>query len=168
MLQSFVATIALATASQELTEARPADPNDIRVVVAYADAQIASAVGWNTQLADGSLGASVYTVFRRGTRETNWTTPAYTIDRIDFRCDERAFRIGVSRLYRANADPLVSPVDNDGPFRPVVDDILRARQIEVVCGTDRRPVYQDYFYFMRAYGLRDGRAPRSEPGPMVR
>jgi hypothetical protein len=167
MLRSLFATIVSATVMQDLSETRPSGPNDTRVVVAYTDGQIASAVGWNTRLADGSLAASTYTVFRHGTRETNWTTPAYTIDRIDFRCDERTFRVGGTRLFRGNADPLVSPGNNDGPFKPVDGDILRERQFAVVCGTDSRPVYPTFFYFMEAYGLGDGRAPRSEPGPMV-
>lgn len=167
MLRSFFTIVVSMTASQDLTETRPSGPNDNRVMVAYADAHVASAVGWSTRLRDGSLGAETYTVFRHGTRETGWTTPAYTIERIDFWCDERAFRIGRTHLFRGNADPPVSPVENDGPFRSVEGDRLRERQFVVVCGTDSLPVYPTYFYFMEAYGLGDGRAPRSQPGPMV-
>ncbi|WP_156459658.1 hypothetical protein [Brevundimonas sp. Root1279] len=167
MLQPLLAFIAAMGASQEQSTLRPSGANDNRVMVAYADAQVASAVGWSTRLPDGSLGVSTYTVFRRGTRETNWTTPAYNIDRIDFRCDERTFRVGGTRLFRANADPLVSPVNNDGPFKPIEGDVLRERQFEAVCGTASLITYPTYFYFMEAYGLGDGRSARVEPGPMV-
>jgi hypothetical protein len=153
--------------SQHMSETRPSGPNDAEVVAVYADAQRASAVGWTTRLTDESIGASVYTVFRHGTRETGWTTPAYSIDRIDFRCEERAFRVGGTRLFRGNADPLASLANNDGNFSSIDGDILRERQFAAVCGTAPRPVYPTYFYFMEAYGLGDGRRPRSPAGPMI-
>lgn len=164
---SLLFAILLANASQDLSASRPSDSRDVRVLVVFADENMASAIGWSIALPDGSYRTSVYTVFSTGTRETDWTTPAYSTESVDFRCEDRTYRVGVSRLYRGNADPLVSIMDSDAEFKSITDDSLRERQLLAVCRTDPLPAYPSFMYFMEAYGLGDGRAPRSPPGPIM-
>lgn len=100
--------------------------------------------------------AMSYTVYRRGTAETGWTTPAYRFEYLAFRCEERSYRVRRSTLHSGVADPQGLPNSDDGPYSPVELEPRRARQLEVVCNPEAArdlPRFSDYFRFMDAYGL---------------
>ena len=154
---------------QEMTTDRPqCCGSDNRVIVVSADEKVAVALGRGLTLDDGSIRFFTYTVFRRGVAASNWTTPAYIEGSIDVRCEERTARVGFSRLYRGNGDPIVSgPTGNEHPFTPISEPTIQ-RPFDVACGDDPRVSYEQPFVFMEAYGLNDGRHPRVGAGPMVR
>ncbi len=157
--------IALSLIPQEMTSARPGDMFDHRVVVAFADEDVASAVDWWVDRPDGIRLAWVYTVHRGGTPDTNWTTPAYNWDAAQFDCEARGIRTSIWRLYRSNGDPLVRNYGPEEPFEDVDTDPRKLALWSAACTNDVRPVYRDWFHFMEAYGLNDGREPRVPPGP---
>jgi hypothetical protein len=100
--------------------------------------------------------AQSYTVYRRGTAETRWTTPAYRLEFLAFRCEDRSYRVRRSILMSGVADPIGLPNSDEGPYVSVELEPRRARQLDVVCNpaTARDlPRFQDYFRFMDAYGL---------------
>jgi hypothetical protein len=158
-------TIALVAGLQEMTSERSGDVSDTRVVVAFADEDTTSAVDWVVDRPDGIRLAWVYTVHRIGTPETNWTTPAYNLDAVDFDCEGRGIRLSMSRLYRTNGDPLVRDYRREGTFEDIDGDPRKVALWSAACTHDVRPVYRDWFHFMEAYGLYDGREPRVPPGP---
>jgi len=133
-------------------------------VVTHADGREATAVGvGDAFVPDGEdfTFALAYTVYRRGTSETRWTTPAYRLEFLAFRCADRTYRVRRSILYSGVADPLSTPNTDDDPYRSVARDPRRARQLEAVCapsGAADLPRFEDYFRFMDAYGV-DTRGP---------
>ena len=151
---------------QLLTGVRATYPNN-EVLVAYADHEVASAVGAFNRLPIGSLRLHVYTVYRNGTPLSDGRTPAYSDEVIDFDCQSRTFRLLQSSFLRPNADTIETWKSAPLPVS-VAGDAMRERQLNTVCGTEARVQYGNYFLFMEAYGLNDGREPRSLPGPMVR
>lgn len=154
-------------AAQELSSQRP-DFGDNAVVVAYADEEVATAVGGILDLTSGGKRTHAYTVYRKGTAESEWSTPAYSIGVVDFDCSGRAARQFTTSFYRGNGDPILTG-DETPEFAPITDeDPLLLGRFHAVCSSDERPVYGDFFLFMDAYGLNDGRAMRNPPGPMVR
>lgn len=159
-------TIALVAGLQEMTSERPGDVSDTRVVVAFADEDTASAVDWVVDRPDGIRLTWVYTVHRNGTPETNWATPAYNWNAVDFDCEGRGIRLSMSRLYRTNGDPLVRDYGREGPFEDIDGDPRKVALWSAACTNDVRPVYRDWFMFMEAYGLNDGREPRVPTGPL--
>lgn len=136
------------------------------MVVAYADQDMATAVGSPLALSNGSLRLHVYTVYRNGVSLSGGRTPAYSDEWIDFDCRAKSFRLFQSSFYRPNADTIETRNDQ-ATFVSVDGELLRERQLETICGTAERPQYGDYLLFMEAYGLNDGRTPRSAPGPRV-
>jgi hypothetical protein len=158
--------LALVFSGQALTSERPVN-DEPAVVVAYADNEKATAVGAAFRLDDGRLRAWAYTVFRNGSALSAGRTPAYSEEWIDFDCRNKSVRLHHGRFYRPNADPL-RPKPIPEMYEPVEGNVLREHQLDVACGTAERPQYPDYFRFMEAYGLNDGRTPRSPPGPPIR
>ena len=157
-------TLFLSLSAQIPTSERPIFPAR-DVIVAYADNERATAVGSALRLADGRLRLHVYTVYRHGVALSGGRTPAYSDEWIDFDCSAQTLRVFRSSFYRPNADT-IEATNTQAPF--VSDgDLLRQHQLATVCGTSERPRYSDYFLFMEAYGLNDGRMPRSRPGPNV-
>lgn len=140
----------------------PAHP----VLVAYADSEKATAVGAALPLEDGGLRLHVFTVYRHGTSLSAGRTPAYLDEWLDFDCTAKAVRVFQSSFYRPNADTIES-LKPQAAFVSVEGDSLREHQLDAACGTAERPQYPNYFLFMEAYGLNDGRTPRSSPGPTV-
>lgn len=151
--------------TQVLTGERAVFPSN-EVVVAYADRETATAVGSPLTLPDGKLRLHVYTVYRNGVPLSDGRSPAYSDEWLDFDCHAKSFRLFRSSFYRPN-DDTVEMRNVEAPFVSVEGEFLRERQLETACGTAERPTYGNYFLFMEAYGLRDGRPPRSEPGPLV-
>lgn len=137
------------------------------VLVAYADHEVASAVGASDRLPNGTLRLHVYTVYRNGTPLSDGRTPAYSDEVVDFDCQSRTFRLLQSSFLRPNADTIETWRSAPLPVS-VAGDAMRERQLNTACGTETRVQYGNYFLFMEAYGLNDGREPRSPPGPMVR
>jgi hypothetical protein len=137
------------------------------VLVAYADDEKATAVGAAFPMPDGSLRLHVYTVYRHGNALSGGRTPAYSDEWLDFDCGAKSVRIFQSSFYRPNGDT-VEDRNTRAPFVSVGEDLLRERQLEAACGSAERLQYDNYFLFMEAYGLNDGRTPRSQPGPQVR
>lgn len=166
MMPSLV-LLALSLVPQEMTSERPGDVSDTRVVVAFAEQDVAGAVDWVVDRPDGIRLTWVYTVHRNGTAETNWISPAYNWDAVDFDCAGRGIRTTTTRLYRSNGDPLVRNYDREGPFEGVDSDPRKLALWSAACTNDVHPIYQDWFHFMEAYGLNDGREPRVPPGPML-
>ncbi len=161
-----ILAFALVFSGQALTTERPV--NDApAVVVAYADNEKATAVGASFRLDDGRLRAWAYTVFRNGSAFSAGETPAYSEEWLVFDCRDESVRVHHAKYYRPNADPF-RPAPIPSGFEPVEGNVLRQHQLDVACGTAARPQYSDYFRFMEAYGLNDGRTPRSPPGPLVR
>ena len=151
---------------QLLTSERTVFPRN-EVLVAYADQDTATAVGSPLALSNGSLRLHVYTVYRNGVALSGGRTPAYSDEWVDFDCRAKSFRLFQSSFYRPNADT-VETRNDQATFVSVDGELPRERQLETICGTAERPQYGHYFLFMEAYGLNDGRTPRSPPGALVR
>ena len=144
--------IVIALSSQVLTA-------DSDWVVTYADDDEATAVDVGDAFvpagSDFKL-AIAYTVYRYGTAETRWTTPAYRLEFLAFRCADRTYRVRRSVLYSGIADPAGLPGTDEGAYFAVDLDPRRSRQLDVVCNpstADGLPRFRDYFRFMDAYGL---------------
>ncbi|MDI6624832.1 MAG: hypothetical protein QME55_08890 [Brevundimonas sp.] len=128
-------------------------------VVTHADRDEATAVNIGDAFVpdgrDFKL-ALAYTVYRHGTAETRWTTPAYRLEFMAFRCADRTYRIRRSILFSGVADPAGPPNSDDGPYIDANADPRRSRQLDVVCdpatGSELHR-FRDYFRFMDAYGL---------------
>ncbi|WP_143105870.1 hypothetical protein [Brevundimonas viscosa] len=128
-------------------------------VVTHADAREATAI--NVGFAFVPEGqdfvlATAYTVHRNGTAASRWTTPAYTLEFLAFRCVDRTYRLRRSQTWSGVADP-VGPHEPDGPFTSVWLDPKRAAQADAVCQprSNHTEGFRSYFDFMRAYGLVD-------------
>ena len=100
--------------------------------------------------------AVAYTVYRYGAAETLWTTPAYRLEFLAFRCADRTFRVRRSVLYSGVSDPVESPDSDEGAYFAADTNPRRSRQLDVICDpstAEGLPRFRDYFRFMDAYGL---------------
>lgn len=127
-------------------------------VVTHADAHEASALNVGFAFVpegEDFIVTSAYTVHRNGTAATRWTTPAYTLEILAFRCADRTFQLRRSWSYSGVADP-TGPHEPDAPFSRV-EDAKRASQADAVCQprSNHTDGFRSYFDFMRAYGLYD-------------
>ena len=127
-------------------------------VVTHANAQEASAINVGFAFVpegEDFILTTAYTVHRNGTAATRWTTPAYTLEFLAFRCADRTYRLRRSLTYSGVSDP-VGPHEPDGPFSSVSDP-KRAAQADAICQprAHHSDGFRSYFDFMRSYGLND-------------
>ena len=137
----------------------PQYPGDF-LVVTYADAYETSAVNVGSAFVpDGEdyLLTTSYTVHHQGTEATRWTTPAYTVEFLAFRCEDQTYRLRRSLTYSPVADPF-GPHEPDGPFTSVAADPKRQAQADAICQPKENHTegFPSRFLFLEAYGLHFG------------
>lgn len=128
-------------------------------VVTHADAGEATAINVGFAFVpegEDFVLTTAYTVHRNGTAATRWTTPAYTLEFLAFRCADRTYRLRRSQTWSGVADP-VGPHEPEGPFTSIALDPKRAAQADAVCQprSNHTEGFRSYFDFMGAYGLVD-------------
>lgn len=136
-------------------------------VLTYEDARTATAInvgGSFLNEEDGSISVIAYTVHRRGTERSRWTTPAYTLEMLQFRCAEQTYRLARSYPYTAVADAWL-PSNPDLTYYPVAGAGNRGLQFEAVClpRPKREGDWSDEFEFLAAYGVRIREAAFTPP-----
>src|SRR6478672_2926600 len=127
-------------------------------VLTHEDARTATAINVGGSFLtenEGSILAIAYTVHRRGTERSRWTTPAYTLEMLRFRCSDQTYRVARSYPYTAMADAWL-PSNPDLTFHPVPKAGNRRLQLEAVCHPrpKREGDWSDEFQFLAAYGVR--------------
>ena len=130
------------------------------LVVIYTDAYETSAVNVGSAFVpDGEdyLLTTSYTVHHQGTAATRWTTPAYTVEFLAFRCADQTYRLRRSLTYSPVTDPygLHEP---DGPFTPVATDPRRQAEADAICQPKENHTegFPSRFLFLEAHGLHFG------------
>lgn len=99
--------------------------------------------------------AIAYTVHKRRTLATRWTTPAYTMEFLSIDCERRTTVLRRAVLYSGVADPSGPHLGDAGPVLSVEGNPRRTRQLDAVCsGPDATsPRYSTAFDFMAAHGI---------------